>query len=304
MIVYKELATLEKELGYSAKQLYGLSNSITKHYKTVKIPKRNGKERELSVPDDFLKGVQRAICEKLLSAEPISPFATAYRFSSSIQKNAMPHIGKKKLLKLDIYRFFDSISYSTVKEMAFPSEKYSESNRVLLSILCYHKEVLPQGAPTSPVISNIVMREFDQTVGKWSEKKGISYTRYCDDMTFSGDFEEKTVINKVKAELKKQGFILNNTKTVVIGSEKRQAVTGIVVNEKPNIAREYKRKIRSEIFYCRKYGVESHMQRQNITEAKEKYLMGLLGRINFVLQTCKNDTEFSEYKSYVIGLLK
>ena len=138
---------------------------------------------------------------------PISRYAKAYRFGSTTLKNAKPHIGKKAVLKLDILHFFDSVRYSDVKDKVFPEEIYAENIRILLAMLCYYKDFLPQGAPTSPAITNILMYEFDELVGQWCRDRAISYTRYCDDMTFSGDFDPSEVIRFVKLELKKIGFL-------------------------------------------------------------------------------------------------
>ena len=85
---------------------------------------------------------------------PISPYATAYRPGGGVRRNALPHCGQEQLLKLDIRRFFDSVRYTQLKETVFPAAVYAEKLRVLLSILCYSKEGLPQGAPTSPAIAN------------------------------------------------------------------------------------------------------------------------------------------------------
>ena len=165
MIVYKELASIEQDLGFSAKTLYALSNNIEKHYHTVLIPKRDGSKRKLSVPDLILKMVQRSIADTLLTQYPVSKYACAYKCGSSVQQNARPHVGKKKLLKLDIDGFFDHILYSQVKDKVFFEEKYAPPIRTLLTMLCYYRESLPQGAPTSPAITNIIMYDFDEAVG-------------------------------------------------------------------------------------------------------------------------------------------
>ena len=298
MVVYKELASIERDLGFSARTLYGLSRNLDKHYHTVLIPKSDGSARKLSVPDLILKKVQKSIADNILAYYPISRYATAYKPGSSIQWNAKPHVGKKKILKLDIEGFFDNILYSQVKDIVFCEEKYSEPIRVLLTMLCYYKELLPQGAPTSPAITNIIMYDFDERIGSFCGKKRIAYTRYCDDMTFSGDFDDKEVIELVKYELKKLGLFLKNRKTVVVPRTKRQAVTGIVVNEKINLTKEYKKKIRQEMYYIEKFGIESHAKNQGISDIPA-YLLSLKGRIAFVLQTCPDDKEFAKYKSAI-----
>ena len=295
MIVYRELSSIENDLGYSAKTLYGLSNSLEKHYHTVYIPKSDGSKRKLSVPDLILKLVQKSIADNILMQYPVSRYAQAYRPGSSIQQNAQPHVGKKKLLKLDIEGFFDHILYSQVKDIVFYEEKFSEPIRILLTMLCYYKESLPQGAPTSPAITNIIMYDFDETVGTFCNGRGIAYTRYCDDMTFSGDFNEKEVIGFVKNELSKLGLFLKKRKTAVVPSTKRQTVTGIVVNEKLNIVKGYKKNIRQEMYYIKKFGLDEHLNKRGITD-KHQYLLSLRGRVAFVLQTVPNNREFLEFQ--------
>lgn len=297
MIVYRELSSIEKDLGFSAKTLYGLSNTLEKHYHTVYLPKSDGSKRKLSVPDLILKLVQKSIADNILIQYPISKYAKAYKPGSSIQKNARPHVGKK-ILKLDIEGFFDHILYSRVKDTVFYEEKYSESIRILLTMLCYYNDSLPQGAPTSPAITNIIMYDFDETVGDFCIKKKIAYTRYCDDMTFSGCFDEREIISFVKGELRKLGLFLKNRKTAVISASKRQVVTGIVVNEKMNVTKDYKKTIRQEIYYIKKFGLDEHLKRLGISD-KQQYVLSLKGRIAFVLQTIPNNCEFIEYKNFL-----
>lgn len=298
MIVYRELASIEQDLGFEAKTLYALSNNLENHYHNVLIPKRDGSKRKLSVPDLILKNVQRSIADNILSQYPISKYAKAYKAGSNVQQNAQPHVGKKKILKLDIEGFFDYVLYSQVKDIVFYKEKFAEPIRILLTMLCYYKESLPQGAPTSPAITNIIMYEFDEKVGAFCNEKNIAYTRYCDDMTFSGDFEEREVITFVKGELYKLGLFLKNRKTVVVPASKRQTVTGIVVNEKLNITKEYKKSIRQEMYYIQKYGLAGHLNKLGISD-KSGYVLSLKGRITFVLQTIPNNREFLEYRNFL-----
>ena len=299
MVVYRELSSLEKDLGVSAKMLYTLSNQLHKHYHNVRIPKGSGEFRELSVPDDFLKAVQTKIAQNLLAYERISPYAAAYRPGGSPLRNAQPHVGKETLLKMDIRHFFDHIYYPMVKAKVFTADKYSESNRVLLSLLCVHKDALTQGAPTSPVISNIIMRDFDDVVGSWCKERKITYTRYCDDMTFSGSFDPKVVKTFVKEQLKITGFYVNDKKTVVARNGQQKNVTGIVVNERPNTTAAYRKKLRQELYYCKTYGVYSHMQRTQVNVTEDTYLRQLLGRVNYVLSVDPLNEEMQSYKRWI-----
>lgn len=304
MIVYRELSSLCADLGFSARTLYGVGYHRGKHYHTVKVPKGNGEDRELCVPDELLKSIQRRIAERILAAEEISPYACAYKVGGSVLSNAGAHIAKPVLLKLDIRHFFDHIIYPLVKERAFPALRFSESNRILLSMLCLYRDALPQGAPTSPVISNIIMRDFDNIVGKWCAERRIAYTRYCDDLTFSGNFSPNEVILFVKDELRKMGFFLNDKKTVVARDGQKKAVTGLVVNEKLNISAEYRRKLRQELYFCQTRGVAEHIERRGSSETQEHYLRCLLGRVNYVLQVRPNDAEMQGYKNWLTERLK
>ena len=304
MIVYRELSSLEQDLGIGAKTLYAVSNNLQGHYRKVLIPKRNGEYRKLSVPDEVLKKIQRQIADVLLIHMPISQYAKAYHFGSTTLKNAKPHVGKKVVLKLDILHFFDSIRYSDVKDKVFPGEIYAENIRILLAMLCYYKDFLPQGAPTSPAITNILMYEFDERIGRWCQDRAISYTRYCDDMTFSGDFISEEVIRHVRLELMKMGFLLNEQKVRIQKYSQQQSITGIVVNEKPNISTAYRRKLRQELYYCQKFGVAEHLRRENSEMTEEAYLQHLLGKINYMLQIRRSDQELIEARQWACAQLK
>ncbi len=283
------------------KILYSVSNNIDSHYDEVIIKKKNGKLRFLNVPDDILKNIQKRILTNILESMRISKYATAYKKEMSLKDNTKVHVNKKTILKLDIKDFFGNITWNKIYNSCFYEGLYPKRIGVLLTNLCAVGGVLPQGAPTSGYISNIVLREFDEIIGKYCLKKGINYTRYSDDMTFSGDFNVKDIIKIVKALLNKEGFKLNNKKITILTKKNRQQVTGIVVNEKISVSNKYKRKIRQEIYYIRKYGVDSHLEK---IEAKDKnlYLRKLLGKINFVLQIERDNIEFENYKNKIIGV--
>ena len=302
MIVYRELSSLVRDLDIRAKTLYAVSNNIGKHYYKAKLPKKSGGYRNLSVPDEVLKTIQKRIADVLLIHMPVSRYAKAYRFGSSTLRNAKHHVGKQMVLKLDILHFFDSIRYSTVKDIVFPEEIYAEPLRILLTMLCYHKDALPQGAPSSPAITNIILYEFDEQIGQWCRERGIAYTRYCDDMTFSGDFDPAEVIRFVRLELKKLGFLLNEQKTRIQRSAQQQSVTGIVVNEKLSIPADYRRKLRQELYYCRKFGIQEHLQKIGLETPDDTYRIQLLGKVNYVLQVHPDDRYMLGARKWLTGL--
>ena len=283
MIIYREASTLARDLGVEAGTLYALSNSLPAHYRAVQIPKAGGGCRRLLVPDEALKRVQRAIARELLAHMPVSPYAMAYRYGGGAVRNAARHVGRRQVLRLDIRRFFDSVRYSAVKDAAFPPEIFSEPLRVLLAMLCYYRDSLPQGAPTSPAIVNILLRDFDLRLGGWCRRRGVAYTRYCDDLVFSGE-DLEGVRAVAEAELRGMGFFLNCGKTSLRSAGQRQTVPGLVVNEKVSVPREERRAVRQAAYYCRRFGVEGHLGRIGSDLSPDAYLGCLLGRVGYILQ--------------------
>lgn len=280
------------------KTLYSISNNIENNYRIYKIKKRNGKYRTIYQPNSLLKHIQKQILENILNNKAISKYAKAYHKGISLKDNAIPHINKKIILKLDIKDFFENISFIDIYNSCFPIEYFPKSVGMLLTYLCTYDEHLTQGSPTSAYISNLVMKEFDEVIGAWCDDKNISYTRYSDDMTFSGDFKPSEVIIKVRKMLYKLGLQLNNDKIHVITKSSSQFVTGIVVNEKAQVDSKYRKKIRQEIYYIEKYGLSSHLTRLNIKD-KNQYINSLYGKILYVLQINKDDKEFITYKKII-----
>ncbi len=281
------------------KTLYSISNTIENNYKIYKKKKRSGKYRTIYEPSSLLKYIQKQILCNILNNKSISSYAKAYKKGISLKENAVPHTNKKMILKLDIKEFFDNISFYSVYQACFPIEYFPKSVGILLTYLCTYKDHLVQGAPTSAYISNLVMKEFDEAIGKWCEEKNIFYTRYSDDLTFSGDFIPKEIIGNVRKELYKLGLELNKKKTHVIYRQNRQSVTGLVVNEKVGVSTKYRKKIRQEIYYIKKFGLSSHLEKCKCIVSTEKYLNQLYGKINYVLQIDKENKEFQNYKNYV-----
>lgn len=267
--------------------LYGLSNHAQKHYREVRITGNGGKVRILQVPDPLLKQVQKNLLHNVLDYIQPSAYSTAYQKGKSLLSNASPHLGKEKILKLDVKDFFGNITFYQVRQNVFGSPYFPGSVGTLLTHLCCYRDYLPQGAPTSGAVSNLVLRSFDEYLGKWCEERSVSYTRYCDDMTFSGEFDAREVKHKAESFLRVLGFQLNHRKTKVLSSGTRQSVTGIVVNEKPQASRDYRRKLRQECYYYLKYGEEA---------ASSPGRLALLGKVNYVLQLNPEDNYFIEIK--------
>ena len=281
------------------KTIYSISNNIEKNYKVYKIKKRNGKYRTIYEPNSMLKQIQKQILINILNNKSISKYAKAYHKGISLKDNAIPHINKKIILKLDIKNFFENISFLDVYNSCFSIEYFPKSVGFILTYLCTYDNHLTQGSPTSAYISNLIMKEFDEEIRNWCNINDISYTRYSDDMTFSGNFNPSELIIKIRKMLYKLGLELNNDKIHIVNKSQSQSVTGIIVNEKLQVNAKYRNKIRQEIYYIKKFGLKSHLNKCNINVNELKYLDKLYGRILYVLQINKFDQEFLKYKKFI-----
>lgn len=279
-------------LGVSHGELEALAHNADQLYHAVSIPKRiGGGFRHLEVPDPRLRALQRRILNRLLSRLPVSSNATAYRAGCSTRDNAAPHIGRRCLLKLDVKDFFDSIHFGLVLRTVFHTGRFSKEVGYLLTTLCCKDERLPQGAPTSPALSNLVMAQFDRNLSAWCAARRITYTRYCDDLTFSADAPLFAVYEKVKGMLKEMGLCLNESKTRFFTAASQMNVTGLVVNEKLSVPRAYKRALRQEVYYVLKFGPASALARcrdfiplpKKEGPAAVSYLHHLCGKLRYVL---------------------
>ncbi len=274
-------------------RLFKVVRESDRLYAPLTLKKKNGKERTVYAPLSVLKDVQSIICRDILDFLPVSKYATAYKKGATLYSNAIGHINKKYLLKLDITDFFGSITFEQVYSAAFNTKYFPKHIGVMLTELCTRKEVLVQGSPSSPALSNLVMKNFDDNLGAWCEKRGITYTRYSDDMTFSSDKPLYNVYEKVKKMLYEMGFELNEEKTRFITNSSRQIVTGLTVNEKVSVSREYKRQLRQQIHYALKFGCDSAARRMGVENGWTLF-MSLIGKLNFVLQIEPYNEYFEE----------
>ena len=291
--------------------LYAVSDHPSDHYYSCVIPKANGTSRRLQVPDALLKGIQRNILHNCLETLPVSSSAMAYRPGLGVRSNGAAHVGQTQVLNLDIWHFFDSIDFAQVYRWAFPESLYPPEIRGLLTSLCCYRGRLPQGAPTSPAISNLVMHEFDEAIGSWCKERGIIYTRYCDDLTFSGAFAAGEVKQLAARYLYRLGMTLNRQKTRLAFSHQRQLVTGVVVNAKVQTTRAYRRQLRQTLYYCRKWGLAEHFRHSGDTDylplgeaGLKRYAQTLLGQVNYVLQMSPEDNEFRQAAQWLKEISK
>lgn len=296
-------------LGYTLDYLQILSNNPQDFYKEYSIPKRHGGRRIIHEPYPNLKEIQRWILDNILLTEgilrSISPAVSGFIPKRDIIYNCTPHVGKKAIVCLDIKDFFGSITRTQVF-FIFSELGYGKDVAGMLAHICTLNEALPQGAPTSPMLSNIAMRNVDDRIDSHCKEKGITYTRYADDITFSSArrFNYGHIIGYTRSLLGGKRLNLNDHKTKVFHRNHSQTVTGIVVNEFPQAPRKYRKQIRQEMHYLNKYGLEDHCMRINTLFDRESYVKHMLGKVNFVLHVNKNDREMQGYRNTLHELLR
>lgn len=292
---------LSELVGYKKEYLKKAALHTSYFYRDFEITKKNGKKRPISEPLPSLKEIQIWILKHILEKVPVSPFAKAYKPKTRLTENLKFHKNQPKVFTLDLENFFPSIKMELV-EKVFLELGYSKMVANLLAKLCTRDNALPQGAPTSPYLSNLIFKEADSMIADFCIQRKIRYTRYADDLSFSGDFDENELLDKVTKAVEKLNLRINESKTKLMTPNMRQTVTGIVVNDKPQVAFNKRNELRQAMYYIKKFGFDEHRVYTEIKQAN--YLEHLLGKINFVLQINPKDTEFMGYKAVLLDLKK
>ena len=298
------LEHFSKLVGYNIDFIIKACNNSQSYYRTFTIPKKTGTLRVISEPLPNLKDIQNWILINILYSLNVSKYAKAYVPKRSIKENARFHKNQEMVLKLDIQDFFTSIKFKKVLYF-FRSIGYNRQVSVVMAKLCCLNDSLPQGAPTSPALSNLLFYKLDNRLAHFTRKYDIRYTRYADDLTFSGSFAVGQLINFVEKILRENKFILNKQKTRLMRKHERQIVTGIIVNNKIlKTGKEVKKKLRQEMYYIGKYGLGSHLN--HTSQHKANYLKHLLGICNYIIFIEPNNMEVKKYKEYIYsyGLIK
>ncbi len=237
-------------------------------YQRLTIPKKNGGVRVLHKPSDALRQLQRKILRRLLARLKAHPAATAFERGKSIVHNAMPHVGKDVVIRMDVRNFFPSTSAGRVR-LYFRNIGWNAEAAEALTRLCTYEGGLPQGAPTSPRLANIVNYGLDTRLARFAEKYGADYTRYADDITISFNnrpagkrktrnpmtgeavyvndlkLDPGIVIYRARTELERSGYRMNFKKLRICRPNNRQIIAGLVVNERVNLPRKTRRRLRA-----------------------------------------------------------
>lgn len=242
--------------------------------------KKSGGERILSIPCFELKYLQRWILDNVVSKMAISDNATGFVEEKSIVDNAKMHLNQKCILNIDLKDFFTTIKCKRIAEI-FNFYGYSDEVSFYLAKICTYNGCLPQGSPCSPALSNVICLGLDKRLNGIAESCEVKYSRYADDITFSGTDNVKDILNIATKIIENEGFQLNNEKTRVQPTHQRQEVTGIVINNgRLRVRKKYKRELNQEIYYCKKFGVQDHLKK--INNDKMFYKEHLYGKAFYV----------------------
>lgn len=241
--------------------------SSEKRYRHFIVKKKNGSERKIAAPTSGLKLIQR--CLNLIFGAVYEPksYVTGFVIGKSIVDNANIHKGRRYIYNIDLKDFFPTITLYRVKAVLglepFNLRSEREHLAFLIANLCCienpeNKATLPQGAPTSPILSNLVCQKLDRRLSGLAHKSGCKYSRYADDITFSSDVNVfNTSFNQeMRRIIKSQGFDVNEKKVRLHSSAYRQEVTGLTVNEKVNVSKRYVRSLRAMLNNWEKLGYE------------------------------------------------
>ncbi len=278
-------------LGRNQRYLASVINSNVNHYRDFKIPKRSGGVRQISAPYPALLDSQNWIYQNILKKIEIHPAAQGFTFKKSIITNAACHLNQKHFLKIDLKDFFPSIKINKVI-MVFKSLGYSNKVSFYLASICCLGDALPQGAPTSPILSNIISKTLDNRLTNFAKKLDLKYTRYADDLAFSGDQIPSKYIQYINQIIESCDFIVNTKKTILHQEQGKRIITGIsIADKKLQVPKEYKRKLKQEIHFIIKYGIVSHIRKLKIKNPH--YELTIIGKIRFWLSV-EPDNKFAK----------
>jgi RNA-directed DNA polymerase len=295
-------AELATALGLSVSKLRWLAFhtevATRVHYVSFTVPKKSGGTRTLSAPHRTLAAIQQLILNMIVARLPVESPAHGFLPGRSILTNAQPHTGRAVVVNLDLENFFPNITFPRVRSV-FQRLGYSPAVATILALLCtecprkpveyagqlYHVAIgsrgLPQGACTSPGLSNQVARRLDKRLNGLAQKLDLAYTRYADDMTFSGDESSNDRVGYLMARVRHiaqdEGFAVNVKKSRVQRRSAAQCVTGLVVNDRPGVPRATVRRLRAILHRARFEGLDAQNR-----EGRPDFRAWLMGMIAYV----------------------
>lgn len=288
----QSLKHLALQIGISKEEIITVSGSIEDHFRVKKIsqikPDGKVKIREIYLPSLRLKAILQAVNSYLLRKIKLSESVHGSRKGRSPLTNAKVHVGKRNLLGLDIAKFFPSIKPHAVFNM-FRRLNCSPTVAKYLTRLCTADNHVPQGYTTSPAIANMVFVPVTERIHGLVKKQGINFGTFVDDITISGNRSLHPFLRTIEKIIDECGFRLHPDKIVPMSRHEKQKVTGITVNEKPNIQKKDYQELKTMIHICEKFGLASYIGKQmnrkgEVLDTPDKLRSYLAGKLNFVKQ--------------------
>jgi len=266
------ITDLSLAIGISPRLITSFIHAPKNHYRQYKIGKRGGGNRIIDSPRTFIKIVQYWILDYILYQLKNHSNCHSYQKGKSIVTNSLPHVKLKYVANIDIKEFFPSISQKMVISLLLKNNFGKQLSKAIARIVTL-KNKLPQGAPTSPLISNALLYEFDEKISQYSQSMHLTYTRYADDITVSGNRKENIlkVISLIRNSLISLGLSINDKKTRIATRGGQQRVTGVVVNEIAQPPRVLRKKIRA-MFYNANREPEKYADKINNLKGYVSYL--------------------------------
>ena len=335
-LLFENLTTLtfcENHLKLKLGFVKAILHNREQHYTSFLIPKSNGQTRVLRQPSVKLKLIQKRLLlffETLADSKNPKSFyfkhsrhAHGFIKEKGILSHAAVHQGQKYILRVDLKEFFPSITFGRVLGL-FQKLGFSRSVSILIANICsdpIEPLSIPQGAPTSPFISNLLVKRLDKKIYALTRKWHVQYSRYADDLTFShgSHFDYKKFVVEVDRIVTSEHFSLNKDKTLWMPYSQRQMITGIIVNDGFNLPRRYIKSLQSALHHCKKNSVleaaasapysstslveeiqellerstDSYLtneQTQRIKEIEKHYIRHLQGKLDFYNQVITYNT--------------
>jgi RNA-directed DNA polymerase len=257
------------ELATRLKMTVGELTSAPVTYQQFEIPKRNKGKRKILAPVHHLRTIQRQILRRVLGGLKTHACATGFCRGHSIVTNALPHLGKAAIVRMDLKDFFPTTPAWRVNYY-FRFIGWNAEAADLLTCLCTYNGCLPQGAPTSPKLSNLLNHHLDARLFGLASALSASYTRYADDITYGLETDDASSIRKLvhmtAVIAREEGYLVHQREKLYVRRKKdRQVVTGLVVNERINLPRSTRRWLRA---------VEHHQQTGRKTSISKEQLDG------------------------------
>lgn len=307
--------------GLTSDLISSILESRRQQYSYFRIKKRRGGFREIMSPNPRLKYIQKWIYLNILRNYPLNESCFGFRDDLSIKNNAEVHRSSRLILKVDLLKYYDTITENRVfgifKAMGYVpnlARSFAEictgfhrleywndikgkEREALHDLVSGYHAVLPQGAPSSPALANIVGNKMDKRFNTLGKIYGFRYSRYADDLTFSLPLKKKgrlPRLNQIERIIQDEGFFINKEKINYYKRGMKQYVTGITVTENFHVSKKYRKKIWMHLYYSKKYGPYNHLKSVYEKNNKDRssipssFQDWLLGHISFIYSVNTN----------------